>query len=139
MQIHIFSLIGQDDTVAFTVLLEADVSPSAGEKVQYNQIVTNVGGAYVPERREFVCPSEGVYIFHSSNLAFGGNQCKLDFYKNEDDVARTWSDNSNQPHGQGGSLVVLELASGDTVSIRAENGCTMNGNEKYNVFSGFKV
>ena len=61
-------------------------------------------------------------------------------YKNEEDVARIWSDNRGEGENQGTNMVVLELSVGDTVSVRLIlGGCTMDGAEMYNSFSGFRI
>ena len=83
-----------------------------------------------------MCPLAGVYAFHATVMGSGGNHCKADLYKNEESIARMWSDSN----GQGGNMFVLELQEADSVSVRCSNGgCTLNGSEMYNTFTGFKI
>ena len=88
-----------------------------------------------------MCPLAGVYAFHATVHAVGGTRCRLDLYKNEQAIGRMWSDCSNAPHGQGGNMFVLELQDADTVSLRSTypEVCTVQGEEMYNTFSGFKI
>ena len=133
-----FSFPALQETVAFSVQLEGgNYSPAVGEKIPYNNIVTNIGNGYITQRQEFVCPVAGVYAFHATVMSYGV-QCKLDLYKNEESIGRMWS--ATNPTGQGGIMVALELQEVETVSVRSSiAGCTLNGNEMYNTFTGFKI
>ena len=87
-----------------------------------------------------MCPVAGVYAFHATVMSLGSSQCRLDLYKNEEFVGRMWSD-ATGPIGQGGNMFVLELQEADSVSVRSTYtvACTLNGDQMYTTFTGFKI
>ena len=127
-----------EDTVAFTVTLDGHYSPGTGEKIPYNSVITNIGNGYVTQRDEFVCPQAGVYMFNAVVMAMSGSDCQLDFHKNEEEIGRAYSRDDTLT-SQGSNMFLLELQEADTVSMRAAQGCTMQGNNNFCSFSGFKI
>ena len=122
-----------EDTVAFTVALNGQYSPSMNEKIPYNNIITNIGSGYITQSDEFVCPPAGAYVFYSSTFY------KLDFYKNEEMIGSAYSSNSQSNSGPGSNMFLFELQEAETVSMRAAYSCTMHGDNNYCTFSGVKI
>ena len=125
------------DLVAFTVALDGNYSPATGEKIPYNNVITNIGSGYIIQRNEFVCPQAGLYVFYASVFAESDSTCRLEFYKDDEMIGRVYSHHS--PHIPGSNMFLLELQEAETMSISAGNGCTMYGSFNYNTFSGFKI
>ena len=127
------------DPVAFTVGLEDPYSPAVGERIPYNIVITNVGSGYVVQRNEFVCPQAGTYVFYSSLLATSNTWCWSELYRNEEILGCIFS--SHEVDAMGSNMFVLELTEADTVSIRGaqQPGCSLQGVNNHNTFSGFKV
>ena len=127
-----------EDMVAFTVTLDGHYSPGTGEKIPYNTVITNIANGYIIQRDEFVCPQAGLYVFYASVLATSDDlACMLDFYKDSEKIGTAYSRHS--PDSSGSNMFLLELQEADTVSMTGRQGCTMNGNNNYNTFSGFKI
>ena len=126
-----------EDTVAFTVALDGHYSPGTGEKIPYNNIITNIGNGYITQRNEFVCPQAGLYVFYAAVLATSDSTCWVEFYKDDEMIGTTYSHHS--PYIPGSNMFLLELQEADTVSMRGASGCTMHGGSNYNTFSGFKI
>ena len=126
-----------EDMVAFTVALGGDYSPVTGEKIPYNSVITNIGNGYIIQRNEFVCPQAGAYVFYAAVLAASDSACRLDFYKDDEEIGGAYSRHS--PSTPGSNMFLFELQEADTVSLRAGVGCTMNGGNNHNTFSGFKI
>ena len=126
-----------ENPVAFTVILNGDFVPSAGEKIPYNNIVTNVGNGYSTARREFVCPHTGRYVFYAAGYAMNAATCNLDIVKN----IRVSGLHFNQAQGaMGSNMAVLELVEADNVSIiSATSACQLHGIEELTTFSGFRI
>ena len=52
-----------ENVVAFTVFTNVRVTISPGERVHFQDVLTNVGGGYNAGHNEFVCPHTGLYMF----------------------------------------------------------------------------
>ena len=127
-----------EEPVAFTVTLNGDFAPSAGEKIPYNKIVTNVGHGYITERREFVCPQAGLYVFYAAGYAKNGATCYLDIRKNDILISNMFFTENH--HTMGSNMAVLELVEADNVSIiSANSGCQLHGTYVFTTFSGFRI
>ena len=118
--------------------LDGHHAPVTGEKIPYNTVITNIGNGYITQRDEFVCPQAGAYVFNAAVVATSDSTCWLDFHKNEEKIGRAYS-RENSLTSQGSNMFLLELQEADTVSMRAGQGCTINGNDNYSSFSGFKI
>ena len=119
-----------EDTVAFTVTLDGHYYAVTDEKIQYNNVITNIGNGYITQRDEFVCPQAGAYMFNAAVVATSRSDCRLDFYKNDEKIGRAYSKEGSIT-SQGSNMFFLELQEVDTVSMKAAIGCTMNGSTNY--------
>ena len=54
----IFYFVAQE-VVAFTVVDKEDTTFQTDERIRYNIIQTNVGGGYMAQQHEFICPVSG--------------------------------------------------------------------------------
>ena len=80
--------------IAFTVTHGERRFYSGGERITFDNIITNEGGAYSPGQHEFLCPVTGLYSFniHSAGL------------DNNSGITEIWIDDS---------VLVTALAYGD--------------------------
>ena len=108
-----------EDTVAFTVTLDGSYSPGTGDKIPYNNVITNIGNGYITQRDEFVCPQAGVYVFYAALIAEVETACRLDFYKNDEKIGRSYSRQNSSLTSQGSNMFLLELQEADTVFLKA--------------------
>ena len=127
-----------EEPVAFTAILDGHYSPSADEKVTYSIIVTNVGNGYSTDRKEFITPHAGTYVFYVALYAHNNAACWVDIMKNG--VQTNTAHSNHNGYNTGTTMVVLELAVGDIVSVVVtESGCQLYGIRKLNSFSGFRM
>ena len=126
------------DIVAFSVCLDgANYSPPQHQNIQYNSIVTNVGGGYVTQRHEFVAGDAGTYAFSASIHATESRGCVIAITKNNQDVAKIWA--SHSVDAMGSNMIIIELQMGDAVAVKnISDNCRLNG-VKFNFFTGFKI
>ena len=127
-----------ESPVAFTVDLESHYSPSDQEKTPYNKIITNVGNGYITERREFVCPHAGLYVFYVTGYGINASSCWLDITKNGIPFTQALIVHSN--YSMGSNMAVLELVEADNVSVvSAQTACQLFGSSALSTFSGFRI
>ena len=126
-----------EGTVAFTVALDGHYSPAIGEKIPYNNVITNIGNGYITQRDEFICPLAGTYVFNAALIATGLDDCYVYFYRNEEQIGQVFSRASALVHGS--NMFLLELSEADTVSMRAASSCTVHGSNNFSTFSGFRM
>ena len=126
-----------ENPVAFTVALEDHYSPSAQEKIPYNTIITNVGNGYIRERREFVCPHAGLYVFYVTGYGINEATCNFDITKNGITITRMIY--VHIYYTMGSTMAVLELVDADTVSVVCVYAACQLGGGIYNTFSGFRI
>ena len=132
------SFAAVENPVAFSVALDGAYAPSADEKIPYNDIITNVGNGYITERREFVCPHAGLYVFYAAGYAVNGASCWLEIMKNDILVGRLWF--TQTTYAMGSNMFVLELVGADNVAVKSvESGCHLWGGDVVNTFSGFRI
>ena len=138
MEVH--SISAFDITVAFSVALQGDYSPSDNEQIPYNYVITNVGDGYVIEHHEFVCPVDGVYAFHGNVHTSDGTHCNLKIMKNGVQVGRFVGNDLLSTAATGSNLIILELIAADRVSITGGHlTCQIYGTGEYSTFSGFRI
>ena len=62
---------------AFSAELEGDVSFSAGEKIIFTKVPTNVGNSYDNETGIFTAPHNGTYLFTVISMSTTGDHTAL--------------------------------------------------------------
>ena len=140
--INIFiPLSARGSPVAFTATRTNNIY-SHNTKIIFDDLVTNVGGAYDRSTGTFTCPSPGVYVFTwtvtteeekycQARLHINGSRRLLEAYANLDAV-------SGQARSQSTMVETVRLSAGDTVWVRTDY-CTNLWGLRYNAFSGWKL
>ncbi|KAM6913133.1 complement C1q-like protein 3 [Xenentodon cancila] len=127
--------------VAFSVALNGNMGPYNVETtVVYPKVITNVGNAYNIITGFFTAPVTGVYFFRFNAMDGRKNHhMGAALYKNNEIVLQNYAWNHWDDHEHVANGVVLQLSSGDVVSMRlpAGYGLTEFGVHNFNVFSGF--
>ena len=59
--------------VAFTSAATESTSYAAGETVRFPDVISNIGGGFIPGTNEFICPQSGVYFFSTSLYCHGSD------------------------------------------------------------------
>ena len=121
------------------MILTTSYTIGTDEKVPYDNIITNIGGGYITERREFVCADPGVYVFYANMFPTSETHCNLYIAKNGIEINLLWGNAAASSTGS--NMAVLELDQGDTVAAHkyGAGSCLLQGAYPYNTFSGFKM
>jgi hypothetical protein len=104
--------------------------------VIFKKLVTNIGDAYKPSSGQFIAPVNGTYHFHTSFLSGNGAEVWTYIDLNGQVQVRADARGTDSRHGTGSQSVILELKTGDIVSVKIYQGNTILGLE-YSSFSGF--
>ncbi|XP_061600408.1 complement C1q-like protein 4 isoform X2 [Cololabis saira] len=127
--------------VAFSVALNGNVGPYNVETILvYPKVMTNVGNAYSTFTGFFTAPVAGVYFFSFNAMDdWKRRHMGAALYKNNERVLLNYSWNHWDDHEHVANSVVLQLSSGDAVSMRlpAHYHVTEFGAHNFNIFSGF--
>lgn len=108
----------------FYVSLSRTVKVSAGQKIPFDTITTNIGYVYDINTSEFICPISGVYIFHMSLSCEEGSYLEASIVKlSKDNVANpvfnTICDHKpGTGYYQNGGSAILILTEGDKVAVK---------------------
>ena len=111
---------------------------AAGVQIPFELVDVNIGDAYSPSG-DFIAPAAGIYQFSYGMLAdasCGEDYVSIFLNVNDLDIMVSQSDRASS----GGSSVILQLVSGDTVMLTIGGSCysivNISGTHAYNQFSG---
>ncbi|CAL1526605.1 unnamed protein product [Lymnaea stagnalis] len=126
--------------IAFSVGLSHHENLSANQKVVYDTVFANVGGAYDIKTGIFTCPTAGLYVFQFHALSHSSGNMWLELHQNYNYVASIWGHIDNE-YSAAGNSVILRLAKDDQVFVVAADDTALYGTaqEIYGTFSGFLI
>ncbi|KAK2862882.1 hypothetical protein Q5P01_002415 [Channa striata] len=129
--------------VAFTAAINTGgpVGPfNADQTVVFNNVITNIGGAYNQCTGIFVAPIAGVYYFTFFYHAGGEHPSRLLLCKNGSLIVES-SDHRTSADGadNGGNAAFLQLDKGDQVFVRLVANNHIWATSAITTFSGFLV
>lgn len=109
-------------------------------EVDFDNVITNIGGAYSRNTGTFTCPKVGVYVFawtvHAST-----RYIDTQLVRNGALVGETMAGDSNTYSGIGTGVVVVQLSQGDEVWVRIAEfypaTTVIRGDIRATEFSGF--
>ena len=139
---HFFSP-EQDSVVAFTVAHEAVKSYSPGERIEFNNILTNVGAGFRPEQNEFLCPTSGLYLFIHSSASYSRDNAITEIVLDGTILVTLYA--ASGDNAATSNSVVIHCGSGSRVYITCGGvqACRLHGTEHgYTntvTFSGYLV
>ena len=103
--------------------------------IAFDNVVTNIGGAYNPHVGTFIAPVTGVYVFSTSLLGYGHEETAGGIAKNGHVISSLYLRGVESPYGSDSATIVLHLNKGDDVDVQ------MLSSDKslyvYSKFSGF--
>ncbi|XP_030286445.1 complement C1q-like protein 4 [Sparus aurata] len=109
--------------------------------LKFDTIITNVGGGYDNTSGEFTAPLTGVYYFTFSYEAKEDNKSGLSLMKNSSVIVKGADNNKKGEYltDNGGNSAILQLQSGDKVSVQLPaNHCVWTADNTTS-FSGFLI
>nr|XP_045610285.1 complement C1q-like protein 4 isoform X1 [Procambarus clarkii] len=124
--------------VAFSVRKAAQ-SLGLRNRIQFQEVVTNVGGGWDETTSEFVAPYNGGYffIFHAVGARDGDFTMALN--KNGEYQVTAYGTQKTFEHGS--NSIFLQLRRQDKIFLQLQQGFIFEspGNEAYTTFNGFSV
>ncbi|XP_052777764.1 uncharacterized protein LOC128215078 [Mya arenaria] len=122
--------------IAFFATLSTDIAHvGIGQDIAFDNVITNTGGAYNNHHGVFTAPVNGIYVFSATLLALGTDNDHLKWIKNGQTLCYLYVHDAG--YDSSGSTIVVQLNTGDDVSIQnidADN--SLNGHH-YTFISGF--
>ena len=105
--------------------------------LKFDNVVTNIGGAYDPVTGMFTAPLPGTYAFFVSTMAANGHDyLHLAIDQHGTDLALIFAESGNDSYDQGSSLVTTHLDKGQQVWVRQRHGDAVRGGP-WTVFTGY--
>ena len=106
------------------------------QNIVFDQATTNIGKAYDTQNGIFIAPTEGLYVFFATVTGkhLGDN---TDYYAHLDVNGRTYAKLVTFPNEQSSQLIVVQLSSGDTVSVKNTLADDHVLGSTFTTFSGF--
>ncbi|XP_052777750.1 uncharacterized protein LOC128215064 [Mya arenaria] len=120
--------------IAFFATLTNDSEHlGAGENINFDNAITNVGSAY--HQGVFIAPINGIYVFSATLFSYPNTADRLKWMKNGQMLCQLYVHNSG--YDTSGSTIVVELNTGDDISIQNIDADTKILGHHYTFFSGF--
>lgn len=117
----------------FATLNNHSTNTNPNQDIIFENVVTNIGGAYHEAHGLFVAPRPGVYVFSTSILTTG-QHAHVKIVKNGQMLARLDPDDWEQTS----QMVVVQLKTGDDIAIKNDDIAGINFyGDQYSSFSGF--
>ena len=125
--------------VAFTALLSNDTTIGPRAVLKYDQVVTNLGGAYQPTTGTFTAPYDGLYSISCTLMSHPSNVVPLEMVKNGQRISMLYSGAKTYP--QSAQTLHLILNKGNQIWMQNyyKHTVTIHDLNVYNVFSGILI
>lgn len=105
-----------DLRVAFTAALTHDVSLGELQTIEFDKVLTNIGGAYDARHDHFTAPVRGIYVISATILNVKGAEVHTEMVKNGVELVELYGDPSS--FSQASQTLVLELQANDMIWVR---------------------
>ena len=123
--------------IAFTATSTQTKMVHQDKTVIFDNVITNVGGAYNNSTGVFTAPQDGTYMIQATIRASHGEEIWANLSVNKSRVVSVNARGTDGRHGMGSQSMVVTLGKGDIVTIECKNE---NGNfygHYYETFSGY--
>ena len=127
--------------LAFTAVISSIVLPDLErfDRLTFDDVLTNVGGAYDETEGTFVAPFDAVYIFTIDIMLQGGTHQYLDIMRNTVRMLDVYLEATPTNYLSSSRTVTMQLATGDEVWIRINAGDRSIYGNHQSTFSGWLV
>ena len=114
------------------------------QKLIFDKVITNVGGAYSNTTGVFSCPSDGLFVFSWTLMAYKGLLCGAYLNKKgrRQNSLQAWADLhevSTTSESQSTMTGAFLLSKGDQIWIETGDYCSSFYGTPRNVFSGWQL
>ncbi|XP_052777626.1 caprin-2-like [Mya arenaria] len=106
-----------------------------GQTIIFDNDITNVGSAYNNHQGVFIAPIDGIYVFSATLSSFPNTADHLKWVKNGQILCYLYVHSSG--YDTSGSTIVVELNTGDDISIQNIDPDIKIHGGQYTFFSGF--
>ncbi|VDK20026.1 unnamed protein product [Taenia asiatica] len=128
-------LHGGQPRIAFFTGLQPNIEEMPpGQRAIMSHVVTNVGGAYDPEKGQFCAPVDGVYSFVVAISAQGRKQAAVRLMHNDNHIFDVWSDSA--PWSTATNQAILMMKRNDCVWLRLRESAFYLHGYMYSTFAG---
>lgn len=103
--------------VAFKAHLSQAISPAANQRIVFDDVQFNLGGAYHSHLGGFLAPVNGTYMFSVSVCSDGGHYVVLNLMRNEDMIGRVLAGDDSYADCSSETTVTM-LHAGDEVFVQ---------------------
>ncbi|XP_061174663.1 uncharacterized protein LOC133183770 [Saccostrea echinata] len=107
--------------VGFTVYLGQDANYTDKSRLNFAEVISNIGGQFNREDGVFNCLTSGMYLFSATICSQIGSRAHASIVQNTNTVLSRLIAEDKNTHDCGSMDVVSEILSGDLVWIRSEN------------------
>lgn len=110
----------------------------SNQVLTFDNVVTNIGNAFNEFSGTFVSPVDGTYVFHATVMGRDVHNATHSRYSAHFDIdSVSYSQLYTHPYDQSSQMLVINLKTGQSVSVR--NGHTDEGyiGQHFSTFSGF--
>lgn len=127
--------------VGFTAALGKDETYPNGARIEFPQVISNHGGAYVPQNSEFICPVRGMYQFTISIVSGYRANMEVGLFVNNGRRVSVRCDARDQGsvHAHCTNTVVIECQPSQKAWAQClrDSGCPIHDNQnRFTTFSG---
>ncbi|XP_059167019.1 cerebellin-3-like [Physella acuta] len=136
--------LGQSDLygeIAFTAGLSSPLNLLQNQIVVYNEVLTNIGGAYNKRTGVFKAPVAGLYMFQVHGAASNSSTLKLALGQNDTISVTAYNNMAGLGINEASNSAVLQLEKNDEVYVSAATATSLLGARTaiVNTFSGFLI
>ena len=130
----------QESPVGFSIYPISDAVYNDGQTVNFNAVISNLGGHFNTKTSSFVCPFDGVYFFSLNYLSlFNEGQeddSQLCIMQDTKIIACVRSSNNGINHASG--FVIVSCSLGESIWVQSVGTSDIAGDEnKDTIFSGY--
>jgi len=124
--------------IAFHATLKTDQQHTGlHQSVAFDNVITNIGGAYNPHFGTFIAPVPGVYVFYTKILGYNNDAITISIVRNRLLVANLYERDHEGLYDHDSAMVVLHLDEGDNVDVQSLGSDKLIHGGNYSMFSGF--
>lgn len=107
--------------VGFTVYLGQDANYTDKSRLNFAEVISNIGGHFNREDDEFNCPTSGMYLFSATICSQIASRAHASIVLNTNTVLSRLIAEDKNTHDCGSMDVVSEIRVGDKIWMRSEN------------------
>ena len=132
---------GEATPVGFTAYADtgSDSYYDIGDKLLFDQVISNLGGHYNAGTSEFTCPHDGVYLVSLHLSAYESDAMIADIFLGGYYQAEVYIDDVSGTYNRGSTTIVADCDGGDVIWIRAGISGSINAYDRRCLFTVYML